>query len=307
MSSPPKTLCAKCFNSLTTKAIACHICRAKFHVFCVELDDKACNFFKEHKNIVFNCNDCLKASSEMISLISSLSSELREIKQTFISTLIKDVKELKLGFNVLAKNHDKSKNKQNKNKNLSIQLANANKQNNNNNADQRSLADVIVGSSNVLINEDNDDASSITSYAAAVSEVASNMYETDNQTSGFTKVRRRKRKNRVLAVGDNNTNELDVVVNKKYVHVSSFKPSVTADKMIEYICKSSTIEKHHIECTRLTKKDVDVNTLKHVNFKLGVSPNFYEDIIKPSLWPKNIKIRPFIFFPKKTADLLNAS
>lgn len=307
MGSPAKPLCAQCFKSVENNFIKCHICRCKFHLICVEVDDNASNVFKDNKNMVYNCNKCLNTSSHMMSLISSLSSELREIKQSFISTILTDVKELKLRFNELTNNLDKSKTKKKKqNKNISNKPANVIKQNNNN-ASQQSLADVIVGASNASGINCNDGVSTVSSFPNAYYEVESNMSETDHQETGFQTVRRRKRKNRILVVGNNETNDIGVVAKKKFVHVSSFKTSVTADNIIEHIDKNSEIGKHHLECTRLTKKDVDVNTLKHVNFKLGVSPCFYDEIIKPSLWPVGTKIRPFVFFPKKMENQQNAT
>lgn len=294
---PPNTLCAKCYNSLKTKYIECHICRAKYHLLCAMIDEKICEIFKSNKNIVFNCNDCINVSSDLLSHISSLSNEIRELKKPVVetTTIIEDVKELKLGFKELVKNLERQNNQQKlhlpKNANRNV-IAN-----------QRTLANVVVGDTHC-----DDACSSVTSFSAAVSQVQSNTYDdTDNGESGFTTVRSRKRKNRVIVVGKNDSNDLAVVAKKKYLHISSFKPTVTADHVIDFIEKNTEIGKQHLECTRLVKKDTDISTLKHVNFKLGVSQCFYNDIVKSSLWPTDIRIRPFVFFPKKLADLQTAS
>lgn len=303
--NPPASLCAKCFNSLTINFIKCHVCRAKFHFICAQIDDKLIDSFQENKNLVFNCNACLKASSELMSLISKISNELRELKSSIVSNLCEEVKELKQRFNVLAYNLETSSNKQ--------KIIHSNKpyvhaNNNNNNANQRSLADIVVNSSNMLDRQSVDDAgSSVTSYPTAVSEMQSNMHETDQQHSGWTNVRRRKRRNRVLVHGENASNDLDVADKKKYLHISSLKPSVSPDMIIDYVEKNTKIAKHHLECTRLVKRDVDVNTLKHVNFKLGVSPCFYDEVMKSTLWPINVRVRPFVFFPRNPAGLPDAS
>lgn len=54
-----------------------------------------------------------------------------------------------------------------------------------------------------------------------------------------------------------------------------------------------------MECYKLVKKDAELNDLKRVNFKLGISPCFYKDVVNPELWPTDIRVRPFVNFPKK--------
>lgn len=310
MDAPPKTLCAKCFKSLSSNFIACHICKAKLHFICAKINDKHIDLLNNNINVVFNCNDCLSASSELLSLISSLSKELRELKNPVISKISDEITELKTEFNKLSKNLEIAKLHQNKYV-LNKPIAN-NEIVNKNNAIQRSHTQSIDSSSNntnnmqcTLINDD--DASSITSHPTVASDLRSNTYDADGQHNDWINVRGRRRRNRVIAVGDNNSNDLDVVVRKKYLHVSSFKPSVTTDLIINFIEKNTQISKNHIECTRLVKKDADESTLKYVNFKIGVSPHFYNDIIKPNVWPMNIKIRPFIFFPRKPVELPSAT
>lgn len=308
MDAPPKTLCAKCFNSLNSNFIACHICKAKFHFICAKINDKDINLLQENFNIVFNCNDCLSASSEMLSLISSISIELRELKDQekfkdqVLSSISSDVNVLKQEFNKLSKNLEIAS-KQNK-CNFS-ELFDRGVVTNNNNARNKSHTDVVVGGSNENNKHTDDDASSLTSIPTVTTDLRSNVFDANNQHDEWTNVRRRRRRNRILAVGENVSNDLAVVVKKKFLHISSFNPSVTTDQILNYVEKNAKIDKQHLECTRLVKKDVDVTSLKHVNFKIGVSPSFYDELIKPTVWPINIKIRPFIFFPRKPVELPN--
>lgn len=305
MDNTSTTLCAKCFKAVTSNSIKCHLCKSKFHLICAKVDIKLIDLFNQNDNVVYNCKDCLSATSEMISLISSISKDLRELKNQTVSKLCEDVKELKVGINELAKNLEKKADKQ------EMQSSNrpiVKPKNNNNIANQRSLASVVVSgtSKSMLVNQCNDDASSITSYPTAASEVESNMIEADNNHHEWrTNVNRRKRRNRVLVYGQKSSNDLAVVDKKKYLHISSFLPSVKPEEIIEFIEKNTEISKNHLECTRLVKKDVDVTTLKHVNFKLGVSSCFYNEIIKSTLWPMNTKVRPFVFFPREPANLQN--
>lgn len=284
------TLCPKCSNSIKSNYIACHICKVKFHFVCAKIDNPAfCQLMVDNKNIVLNCDDCLKASSDVKSSFSSLSQELRELKQIVLSSLCVDVNDLKQKFNELSKNLEKPIPHK--------KVHNVNKQN-------ASAVNNDCAVSNVLsvrteMDKGDNDAASIMSVSSQLSEVRSNTHD------GWTTVRR-KRRNRVIAVGENDSTELDVAVKMKFLHISSFKTSVTEDQIIAYIEKKAEISKQHIVCNRLVKKDVDVNSLKHVNFKIGVSPCFYAELTKPSLWPTDVKIRPFIFLEKKPAELPKA-
>lgn len=114
---------------------------------------------------------------------------------------------------------------------------------------------------------------------------------------------RRKHNKRRAVVGRNMNAELDVVTSKKWVHLASFKVTVTAERIISYVSEHLNIDKDTISCYPLIKKDVLVQELKYLNFKLGVAPELYDNLFKSELWTANIKIRPFKFFPKKKPPL----
>lgn len=79
-------------------------------------------------------------------------------------------------------------------------------------------------------------------------------------------------------------------------------PTVTSDDIIAYVVKHTKIEKHLLSCHRLVKKDTPENTLKRVNFKLGVSENLLELLLNPDIWPENVTVRPFRFFNERKVN-----
>lgn len=83
------------------------------------------------------------------------------------------------------------------------------------------------------------------------------------------------------------------------MHLSSFKNTVTEDDIISYVSKHLDIDKLHISCFKLVKKDTAVDDLKFVNFKLGVTSSFYDNLLNPDLWTMDIKVRAFVDFPRK--------
>nr|AMS38376.1 hypothetical protein [Bactrocera tryoni] len=99
-------------------------------------------------------------------------------------------------------------------------------------------------------------------------------------------------------VGVNANVDLDVVIPKKWIHLSAFKSSVTEEDIISFVVKHANVDREHLLCYKLIKKDTDINNLKRINFKLGVSPSFFNAVFSSSVWPSGIKLRPFKFFPK---------
>lgn len=298
------TLCAKCFNALKTKSIACHICRAKFHLICAKIEDKNCELFNNNKNVVYNCDNCLKVSSNMFQQICALTNEVAELKQTITTTqtISDDVQTLKLRFDELLNNLESSKTKSTINQQKV--------KNNNSNAiasysvvsDKKNTRIQTAVNSQPMLSE----ASSVLSLPTVASEVGllnNNAFEDDTQpnqnTNGWVSVQRRRRRRRPVVLGTNTSDELEVVIVKKWIHLSSFKPTVETDQIISYVEKHTKIDKQHMLCYKLVKKDADVTELRRVNFKLGISPSFYNEILNPAIWPNNIRVRPFVNFQKK--------
>lgn len=110
--------------------------------------------------------------------------------------------------------------------------------------------------------------------------------------------------NQTLVVGTSDSGELDVAdvapVRRrfKWLHVSSFRNTVSAANIIDYVVKHANIDEKLVACYKLVKKDADMDSLNYVNFKLGVSGDDYKKVLKPELWPAKVTICPFRFFQK---------
>lgn len=81
----------------------------------------------------------------------------------------------------------------------------------------------------------------------------------------------------------------------KSIHVSRIVKTVTADYFADWIANKAGIKANEdFRCTLLVKKDVDVNTLNFVSFKVDVKEAFYENMMKNDFWPQNCLFRPFV-------------
>lgn len=57
-----------------------------------------------------------------------------------------------------------------------------------------------------------------------------------------------------LVIGSNTSNELEVASRTKWVHLSSFNTTVTADNVIAYVAKHASIDPKFLFCFALVKK-----------------------------------------------------
>ncbi|XP_017462235.1 PREDICTED: uncharacterized protein LOC108355596 [Rhagoletis zephyria] len=116
---------------------------------------------------------------------------------------------------------------------------------------------------------------------------------------------RRPKLTKPLIIGSNNNKELSVISQQKWLHVASFSTNVTAANIISYVSKHADIDAKFLNCYLRIKKDANLDELRKVNFKLGVSECFNDKLLNADIWPANVKIRPFWFFPKGDAPELN--
>lgn len=313
-------ICSACYKKIQKDSeIVCKICQCKLHKFCAKIDsDRAVNALASFNNIVYNCDNCLQSGCELVKKVSLLAYEIDELKSLFsqfISSYNKNNNTsnsshrsfplTQTGFEHVSRSNLSS----NESKNAVVVCANPSLPNDVGSASSKTVriavedtvgdagaapgAAAAVGCNsvnNAVVSLLNDDV-----FSDAVSEVA---LGGSVANVGWTNVTRRKHTKRRAVVGMNTNSELDVVTNKKWVHLASFKPTVTVDRIISYVSDHLKVDKDNISCYSLVKKDVPTENLKYVNFKLGVDPKLYNELFKPELWTANIKIRPFKFFPR---------
>lgn len=314
------TFCGGCFKAVGGFFVKCIVCNGAFHKLCSGIDsDFEFKFLQSAKNVAYKCNGCSKASKDLVAMISMLSKEIIELKLLFHAYIGKNnisesvsSKKIQANTSGVLLNNNNNVSESRKNPTRAVVVAadhadnlpgvshssptrNVNTVRNVNTLDAvgdavNSLHGVSVydGNATVSVNQSNNNANAVTLTA-----------DNSKNNAGWTNVNRRKNhskkpsKSRRVIVGESNNMELDVVIRMKWVHLSSFKPSVTEDNITDYVVKYLSIDKMHLKCYKLIKKDFPEDNLKFVNFKLGVSPDYYQELFKPGLWTSDIKVRPF--------------
>lgn len=317
-------ICSACYKSVNkVSAIVCNICHCKLHKFCAKIDnDRAVLALATFANIVYNCDNCLHSAGDLVKKVNHLTHQIDEIKMllsqhlpvkpvnnntinqsNWNSSLLRTVTE-----NASCSKHVTLSTGKSPTNLLSTDVSSLVVGDNAavcsiddvvavsvNNSVALGAGDVVVdgiGRVNDALPLPNDDI-----FDDAMSDVVIDSGSAANAV--WKNVTMRKQNKRRAVVGMNVNTELDVVTKMKWVHLSSFKPTVTVDRLMTYVCSYLKTEKDSIACYPLIKKGMNVENLRYVNFKLGVIPKLYDKLFDPDLWTANIKVRPFKFFPRK--------
>ncbi|XP_017477691.1 PREDICTED: uncharacterized protein LOC108367563 [Rhagoletis zephyria] len=139
-------------------------------------------------------------------------------------------------------------------------------------------------------------ATSALSSTSSSSSVSAGMH---TSAADWKIVENNKKRKHLIITGNSSNSDLEVVEVKKWFHLSSFLPTVTADNIIDYVVRHAGIDKKFISCYSLVKKQTPAVNVKRVNFKLGVSVALYNKVLSPDIWPANVSLRPFRFFRKE--------
>lgn len=81
----------------------------------------------------------------------------------------------------------------------------------------------------------------------------------------------------------------------KSIRVAGLHPSVTVEKLTEYIAQNTPItEKSKFHCRLLVKKEQDLEMLSFVSFKVDVAAEDFTTLMNLEHWPDYVSIREFI-------------
>lgn len=258
MSTAQCLVCSQCYKKIQLGSqVVCNICQRKFHTVCVKVDkESAINALSSFANIVFNCDNCLQSSCDLVKKISLLSYEMEEMK-SMLAQLIssndncnnsknsanRSLPLLKTGLGDSMPQRSLASNAQSANlvrssrcdihahDNLSMCATT-----------QSVVGDGVVGDgviaaavsatvSSVDVAATNSNGAGA-GYADVDVGSVSTLGGVSLEHGGWENVTRRKHKHkkRRVVVGENDNAELDVVVKKRWVHLSSFKNTVTEDQ-----------------------------------------------------------------------------
>lgn len=78
------------------------------------------------------------------------------------------------------------------------------------------------------------------------------------------------------------------------IRVSNFDPNVNTEEVEKYIVENTEVtDKTKFKCIKLVKKDADLSQYTYVSFKISATPDAFDILKKPEIWPKNNFVREF--------------
>lgn len=147
--------------------------------------------------------------------------------------------------------------------------------------------------------------SSVASKAVTKSNPVANKYKSCPLISGTNEVisqhigkevtiTKRKRKNSTTTAIDARPKL------SKAVYVTRFQPGVTVDGVMMYLnSQIPDLVENKVAIRMLVKKDQDVNELQFISFRISCTEDLFPKLSEPAFWPSYIKMREFVFEPKK--------
>lgn len=81
----------------------------------------------------------------------------------------------------------------------------------------------------------------------------------------------------------------------KAIWVGGLHPSVTVEMMNEFMTTKTDIkDTNQFRCQRLVGRNVNINDLSVISYKICVNAEHTEHLLNPDIWPAHVKIREFI-------------
>ncbi|XP_055836829.1 probable serine/threonine-protein kinase tsuA [Episyrphus balteatus] len=287
--------CAKCNDKLKrSEMIVCRLfCGQYFHKDCVGISSEESNILSK-SNFNWQCDSCsLINLSNFFNRFTELSQCVSELKREICSLreLFHNPQSVKPLLN------SKSPALTDPSKNNLIPPTTAPRENVSPSTSNNSNQSVAVVADSV----DQQKETETNNASNFLINCAPNI----NNNSSFARVNKNNNEklsrgpiSNVPIYGTNTNSDLNVILNNKWVHLSSFSNDTEPDSIVEYISNITKIPNQFFKCFKLTKKDAVMSELPFVNFKLSVPEDKLNTILMPTIWPEFVRVKLFVPTPK---------
>lgn len=90
------------------------------------------------------------------------------------------------------------------------------------------------------------------------------------------------------------------VAQDKFIYVGGLDPVTTKEEVIDYVMgKLNTSSPADVSCRTLVTIGKDITRLTFISFKVGVPSARLEELMKPEMWPKGVKVHEFVQKPPR--------
>lgn len=114
----------------------------------------------------------------------------------------------------------------------------------------------------------------------------------NDETDEIVQIQKKKREDKSIEGTSNDVvSNIKIVEGSEWFHVSRFDPSVETEDMKKWFV--SILADNNISCLKLLPRNRSEEELTFVSFKLGVPKSLTDKVMNPTIWPKNVTVKPF--------------
>lgn len=99
-------------------------------------------------------------------------------------------------------------------------------------------------------------------------------------------------------IGTKDSNSLSTVPitpKPKSKVIARLANTTTTDNIVRYIIDNlPDLSPEDVNCTTLIPANKKAEDLNHINFRVTVPDNFYDQTFNPSFWPKGVRLREYV-------------
>lgn len=253
--------CMTCNESiLNSDFIKCEgACSQLFHSKCVALNKTTLNVIASNSNVHWYCHECNSGNRNVTSTIDNFRESIVQLTQS----LSADLSNFTNGFKGLSETLIG---------NIAV-LSNVNQ--------TQQISDVPISNKKTHQEDFNDDCM----HRMSRKKIILGSNEKDRSMAA-------------VDIKNNNTNLSDPIVTaerRRSVVVSNIGSSITADYLTNYLATELNINKERIRVTPLANNRREFNSLQ---YRISTPECNYDAVMTPNTWPKNVRIRDYIFKPR---------
>lgn len=243
-------------------------CNRYYHIKCVAVNKTTLNIVTSNPNVHWYCHQCNNDSRDVRSSIREIKSSISNISNAVSQDLV----------NVLSNGF-------------------------------KSVSDNLVGSIAKLQNSNVVKDANATFASVVVSGKKRQRETTDDDNTTRSKFLRGTSDNdpSMAALSNPSAINQDVIArddHRKSIVVSNISTTITPDYLTSYVSKETQISADNIRVSLLKPAGISRESMSFLQYRVSVPASSYSALQNPNIWPRNVKIREYVWRPKNnTASL----
>lgn len=87
--------------------------------------------------------------------------------------------------------------------------------------------------------------------------------------------------------------------------VSNISKNISADYLTNYVSNETKISAENIRITLMRPTGISDENMKFLQYRVSAPASSYNALLNPDIWPRNVKIREYVWRPKNNTVSLD--